>query len=169
MARTPGEETGNAAAAFEQYYDLGEKRSLELLARTIYKNQSNTTPAEITILGKLKKWSSKYDWQKQLVARERVVAEERRKKLEKEIEAMNERQAMIGTTQQSRALKQVEELIKNEKFGALATVNLLKLAIEVEREARGASISKVELSGPEGGPIQTNGIAIYLPQKDEEK
>ena len=122
-----------------------------------------------TILSQLKRWSSKYDWQKQIVQRERALAEEKRKKLEKEIDAMNERQAMIGTTQQARAIKQIEALIAAEKFGSIASVNLLKLALEAEREARGASISKVEVTGKDGGPIATSGIAIYLPKKDAEK
>src|SRR5256885_5178168 len=170
MSRKKGEETVNAAVAFEQYYDLGEKRSLELLAQNLYKKQSKDIPNVATILSQLKKWSARYDWQKQIIQRERAIADEKRKKSEKDIEAMNERQAMIGTTQQAKAIKQIEELIKAEKLGAIATVNLLKLAIEVEREARGANTQKVELAGKDGGPLEISGqVVLYLPKKDKER
>jgi hypothetical protein len=121
----------------------------------------------------LYEWSVKHSWQQRVKAYDEQqitkAAKARLKKLEEEVDAMNARQAMIGTTQQSRALKQIEALIEAKKFGSVASVSLLKLAIDVEREARGASVSKLEISGPNSGPIQTNGIAIYLPQKDEEK
>jgi len=169
-------ETPESALSFEHYYSLGEDRTLLLLAQRtredlIKKNQEDTKPipTEATLLSRYKKWSTEHKWQERIIVRDRQKAEEKRKKLEKEIDAMNDRQAMIGTTQQARAIKQIEALIAAEKFGALASVTLLKLALEAEREARGASISKIELTGAGGGPIETSGIAIYLPKKDEEK
>ena len=75
---------------------------------------------------------------------------------------MNARQAIIGTSQQARALKMIEDLIASEKFTANAAVMLLRLAVEIEREARGANISKVEVTGANEGPIQVSGaISIY--------
>ncbi|HEX3640184.1 MAG TPA: hypothetical protein VHV10_02720 [Ktedonobacteraceae bacterium] len=167
-------ETPPAAAAFLEYCYLGPDRSLTKLAEVIKAKRRQSDGKATVRLRTLEEWSSKYQW----VARAKKfdqeqiakVAEEKMKKLEKEVDLMNERQALIGTTQQARAIKQIEELIKAEKFGALASVSLLKLALEAEREARGASIvQKIELAGKDGGPIQTSGIAIYLPKKGEER
>ncbi len=68
----------------------------------------------------------------------------------------------------SKAIEQINRLIDAEAFGSIATVSLLKLAIDTERLARGESTTqKIELTGKDGGPVETSGnVAIYLPKKN---
>jgi hypothetical protein len=158
------EETTKSAYAYAQYEALGPGRSLAKLCDVLGKSSG--------YVRQLETWSSQFQWQARAKAYDTVQiakeAEERRRKRDEAIEAMNERQALIGTTQQSRALKMIDELIKADKFGSYAAVQLLKLALEVEREARGANVAKVEVTGKDAGPIAISGIAIYLPQKGPE-
>jgi len=146
------EESSKALTAYTEYEALGPGRSLAKLCEALGKSSGYTRQLET--------WSSQFHWQTRTKAYDAVQIAK---------EAMNERQALIGTTQQSRALKMIDELIKTEKFGSYAAVQLLKLAIEVERLARGApSTQHIKLTGKDNGPIQTSGIAIYLPQKGPE-
>lgn len=140
-------ETPAAVAAFEQYYDLGEDRSLELLAKQLYQKQAKPIPSVATHLSRLKKWSAAHGWQARLLIREQEEAEKARKKKAKAIERMNERHVLIGTTQQAKAIKQIEALIEAKKFGSQASVQLLKLATDLERLALGAPTDHTEVSG----------------------
>jgi hypothetical protein len=146
-------ETPEASLAFEQYYDLGEDRSLALLAQKkrqeiIAENQDATRkiPTEAALLTNLKKWSSEHKWQERVIARDRASAERERRKRDKAIEAMNERHAMIGTTQQAKAIKQIEALIEAKSFGSMAAVQLLKMATDLERLARGAPTEEISVT-----------------------
>jgi hypothetical protein len=147
-ANDPNNETNKAHAAFVKYCGLGPDRSLAKLAAEMGKPGSTRTFEE---------WSRKFNWQKR--AREydaeilQKEADEKERKRQKEIDRMNERHALIGTTQQNKAIKQIEKLIDAEKFGSLASVQLLKLAIEVERGARELPDQKIEIAGKDGGPI----------------
>jgi hypothetical protein len=64
-----------------------------------------------------------------------------------------------------RAVKQIEELIKAQKFGSQAAVQLLKVSTDLERLARGAATDRQEITGLAGAPFQT---IFYLPKVDEE-
>src|SRR5215469_2051034 len=137
-------ESPEAARAFEQYYDLGEDRTLLLLAQKRLqviqkKNQEATKrlPTEAALLTVVKRWSSDHKWQERIIARDKTEAEKARKKRDKAIEAMNERHALIATTQQARAIEQIKALIEAKAFGSVAAVQLLRLATDLERLARG--------------------------------
>jgi hypothetical protein len=168
----PHKESTKAAEAYIAYCALGSGRSLAKLAKVLGKSEGYAT--------QLERWSAAHNWQErvrkydqaQLEELERKAAEEaseKRKKREAEIESMNARHAQIGVTQQLKALEQIKHLIDTDEFGAIASVNLLKLATDLERIARGENPNKIELTGKDGGPILPSGakIAIYLPQKDE--
>ncbi len=155
-------ETPQAAKAFEQYYLLGDERTLAKLAHDIYgqnHESASVVPNQETfqnisgILSQLKKWSAAHKWQERVIERDRAAFYRLEKKLERDRERMNERHAAIGTTQQKKALEQIDALITAHAFGALATVQLLKLATELERLARGGDSKKIEMSGKDGGPI----------------
>jgi hypothetical protein len=167
-------ETPAAAKAFEQYYDLGDDRSLEMLARRMHQesldaqseNQDGTkhVPSVTGILSQLKKWSSSHEWQDRIVAKERAYAEQERKKKQKDIDKMNERHAQIGVTQQARALEQIKALMEAKSFGSMATVQLLKLSTDLERLARGAATDRQELTGKDGSPLETGqSVVVYIP------
>jgi hypothetical protein len=154
-------ETPEAARAFEEYYDLGEDRTLLLLARKrlqemITKNQDTTKklPTTATILANIKKWSTEHKWQERIVVRDRAQAEKERKKRLKAIQAMNERHALIGTTQQAKSLEQIKVLMESKAFGSMAVVSLLKLALDTERIARGMPTEQVALTDKDGGAIE---------------
>lgn len=151
-------ETSIAFRAFERYYDLGDGRTLEKLAYQIQADQKQTKsrPKEQTIptiLAQLKKWSVAHGWQDRIIERDRAEAEKEREKRNKAIQAMNERHALIGTTQQARAIEQIKTLIDAKSFGSMAAVQLLKLAIETERLARGVPTEQVAVTGKDGEPV----------------
>jgi hypothetical protein len=90
-------------------------------------------------------------------------------KLNAAIEAMNARHIQIALAEQRKAIEQINVLIESKKFGATAAVQLLRLAVDLERMARGAAVQRLEVSGKDGGPIAFNGVvSIYLPAKDPE-
>lgn len=156
MSEQPMRETPDAVKAFEEYYDLGDGRSLDLLAQQRYQRQAKPKPTVPTILSRLKVWSSAHHWQDRLVQREQEEAEKARKKRTRQVEKMNERHILIGTTQQAKAIKQIEALIEAKKFGSQATMQLLKLATDLERLALGAATERTELTGKDGGPLDTH-------------
>jgi hypothetical protein len=146
-----GKETAKAKHAYELYAAQGFDRSLPALAVHLGKK-----PAYARML---QKWAKQFHWSERLKEydTEQIEKEKerQRKKKEEEIERMNERHAAIGTTQQVKALEQIKTLMEAKAFGSLAAVQLLRLAIEVERNARGESaIQKLEIGGKDGGPIE---------------
>lgn len=59
---------------------------------------------------------------------------------------------------------------KEAKFndGLYEKIDRYLASIAAEKGER-VKLTKSELTGKDGGPIETSGIAVYLPQKDEEK
>lgn len=138
-------ESPKAAAAFREYCALGPGRSLAKLAEKIGKSSGYTRQLET--------WSSAFGWVARAGQYDAERDAEKLRKREEAIDAMNERHALIGTTQQARAIKQIEELITAKNLGSQASVQLLKLALDVERIARGAATERAELTGKDGGPL----------------
>lgn len=161
-------ETPKAAAAYEEYAAMGPSRSLRKLAEKL--NQTNSKPiaTEATLMA----WSSEHGWQERVKLYDAERIEEKRRKQEAEIEKMNERHALIGTSQQARAIEQIKNLIEAKAFGSMAAVQLLKLATDLERVARGAATERTEQTGLNGGPLLVGGevgfYPVQLPKKDEQ-
>jgi hypothetical protein len=154
-------ETPPAAQAFEQYYDLGDDRSLIVLAQAIQADQKQTKsrPKEQaipTILAQLKKWSTKHQWQERVKMRDMERAEAKRKKRDADIEAMDERHARIGTSLQLKGLKRADELLELSKADMSEAIRMIKLGTDLERVARGAPTDhrREEHVGDGGGPIE---------------
>jgi len=145
-------ETPPAAAAYHEYAALGADRSLRKLSEVLRQSQGKVKAG----LDTLERWSSAHHWQARVTAFDAARIEERRCKHDADIERMNERHAAIGTTQQAQALKQLAHLAEIGKLGSQASVMLLKLAIDVERTARGepTTVERHEQTGAGGGPIQ---------------
>lgn len=160
MSDEQKQETPKAYAAFLEYCALGPVRSLEKLATT-WKTYGKPTAN----LRQLETWSSAHKWQDRVKLYDAERAEEKRLKNEAAIDAMNERQALMGMEQQERAVAQIEELMQAKSFGSIAAVQLLKMATELERLARGADSNKMKIE--HSGSIETTGrIAIVLPPKN---
>lgn len=141
----PTKETAKAYAAFVEYCALGPARSLSKLS------ESNQQYAKSIPL--LKRWSSEHNWQERVKQYDAERAEEKRLKHDAEIEEMNQRHAEMGMTQQERALEQIKKLMAAKSFGSMAAVQLLKLATDVERLARGEPTEHTSLTGKDGGPV----------------
>lgn len=144
-------ETPQAAQAFEDYYNLGDDRSIRKLAES---NQKY-----IKSVSKLLKWSTEHGWQERVKARDRERAEDKRKKHDAEIQAMNERHAKIGTNLQLKGLGQLEELLKSGGVNASEAIRMIKQGMDAERVARGEPTERTEQT------VNTSGVGIYLPQK----
>lgn len=158
-------ETARARAAFERYCSLGLSRTfVELRAALL--EEWGSAGLDVPAMNTIEIWSAKHNWQARVVEYEskqaekaRIAeakeAERKRKKREKELEDMNERHALLGVTQQQKAIEQINALIKARKFGSQAVVTLLKLATDLERIARGANTeaSRVEVAGDAERPL----------------
>lgn len=164
MSGKTARETPKALAAFHEYCLLGPTRSLRKLAE---KQDKDGTKAG-QIFKQLGEWSSTHHWQERVKEYDAARAEEKRIKQDAEIEAMNARHAQIGVTQQAKALKQIEALIEAKSFGSQAVVQLLKLATDLERIARGAPTKIEEVTGKDGGPIQVQRNTDLAALNDEE-
>lgn len=167
-------ETPDASLAFERYYDLGEDRTLVMLARVMHQelNQTHTKPipTEATLLSRFKKWSTEHSWQERVIERDRTQIEEHRRKRLKAVDQMNDEHALLGRTQALRAVKQIEELISTKKFNAQSAVQLFKCATALERLARGAATEVLQHQGENGGPIiiKTEWGSVKLTGGEEE-
>lgn len=143
-------ETPAAAAAFAEYCALGPDRSLRKLVDKVSTN-----------LAQLGIWSRNHSWQERVAQYDIAQIKERERKKQADIEKMNERHAQIGITQQARAIKQIEELIAAKKFGSQASVQLLKLATDLERLARGEPTERTAVKGD----ISVEGFKELLMQR----
>jgi len=130
-------ESTKAAAAYYAYEALGDSRSLRKLAEQMQPEIGKRSAK----LRQLETWSASYGWQDRIKAFDADRAAERRRAEVDALRKMNDRMAQIGVTQQSVALKQIQTLISDGKFGSQASVALLKLATDLERLSRGAATS----------------------------
>ena len=153
-------ETPKAAAAYAEYAAMGPARSLAKLYEQLRQINGKAT----VTLRTLQEWSSAHNWQVRVKEHDAAIIAEKEARKLADIEKMNERQAMIGTTHQARAISQIERLMADGRFGSQAAVMLLKLAIDVERTARDAptAIERHEQTGKDGGPIAVTADARAL-------
>lgn len=136
-------ETPKAAAAFDEYCLLGPARSLRKLAEKLKQTNSKPIATEATLMV----WSSEHRWQERVREYDVERAKEKRLKHDADIEAMDERHAILGVKQQKKAAKLIKKLIDNEEFTPSSAVQLLKLSTDLERLARGAPTEHIEQSG----------------------
>lgn len=154
-------ETPRAAAAFDEYCLLGPGRSLRKLAEKLKQTHSKPIATESTLMA----WSTEHNWQERVKLYDKERIDEKRRKQEAEIDRMNEEHALLGRTQALRAVKQIEELIKAQKFGSQATVQLFKVSTDLERLARGGVTERSEVTGAESGLVQA---IFYMPKVDRD-
>jgi hypothetical protein len=128
-------ESAKARAAYAAYEAMGPDRSLAKLAQTYGKSTSYKR--------QLERWSSQFHWPARVAEYEQLQLAQRRRKREHELEVMNDEHAIYGRTQALRAIQQIERLIREQKFGSQAAVQLLKVATDLERMSRGASTARV--------------------------
>jgi ethanolamine ammonia-lyase large subunit len=152
-------ETPKAAAAFEEYAAMGPSRSLRKLAE---KHSESTAKAQ-QISRQLAEWSSAHRWQERVRRYDADRIEEQRVKKDAAIEAMNEVQATLGQERTLKAIEQMDALIEARKFGSQATVQLFKVATDLERVARGAPTEHIEQSNANSA-AEWNAIRVVIMQ-----
>jgi len=152
-----------AEALFREYVAMGPDRSLLKLAVHLGKSASYKR--------RLEEMSSKYNWQARVKVEDARIAEEhrhareateaeKRRIREESVEKMNEEHALLGRTQGLRAVKQIQELIDKSRLGSQATVQLFKVATDLERVARGAETANTKVTQEQG--YNPNVLAIDL-------
>lgn len=161
-----------AEVALEAYKALGPARSLAKLAVELRQGDGKGPT-----LRTLENWSSEYGWQSAVATYDLERAKEKRYRREELLEQMNDAHVDIAQKSIKQALAHIEKLIAVDDMPAKDAVAYLKLALDTERLARGASTEAatmhVQLTGKEGEPpVSTQNLnigfyAVQLPQKDE--
>lgn len=151
-------ETAKAISAFEQYWLLGKNRSLVKLQKhlqDLWGKEGVKSPTLTT----LETWSSQHKWQDRLAKRERKyeaeAATRKRKKMEEDVDKMNDRHASIGVNAQLQALEVIKQIIDLGELNANQAITLLKMGTDLERVSRGAAtqVTKTEIAGSEAMPL----------------
>mgnify|MGYP001574482136 CR=1 FL=1 len=156
------EESSIAKAACEEYIALGPSRSLTKLCEALGRPPGyHRTLAE---------WSTRFGWVERAKAYDQEQLQRKRQARQEAIDDMNTRHAQIGITQQKNALGEIQRLITLGKFKDSALVQLLKIAADLERLARGATLDRinVELTGKDGGPVAVDRNPNLQSLTDEE-
>lgn len=178
-------ESPRARQAWADYLALGPDRSLEkLLAH--YQRRTGSVPTRQ--LSRLKRWSTDHGWQSRLAAIADAAAKEaaeaeatyRRSILEEGFGLAHERvkalkalaaELLDDVTRGGRRwlpdVKQIgsgemAERVDLERFNASEVEQLRGLLDDIARE-KGDRKAKHELTGKDGGPIQTQATVIVLP------
>lgn len=180
-----------AYTAFLDYVRLGAGRSLKTLLvhyRAEYRGQvegemgAETPPTRR--LATLETWSSKHQWQARLQAyinerahRDQVLWEERRRALQEvswqrggELLGLADRilahaPLFDGKKRRVRGQKgEPDTIVESLALKADTALKAVELAIKLQREAANVpAVVRMEHTGEHGGPIQTSGVVIYLP------
>lgn len=141
------DESAKAYQAFEVYRDMGADRSLESMHR------SGTVAAP---LDTLKKWSARHDWQARVRAFDEAAAAKASERALEDAATVRARQAQHAKAIQLRAMQKIAAMDPGDMSMGEAT-RAWQVGAEAERKALGIA-DRLEHSGPEGGPIQTQDV-----------
>lgn len=152
------QETPAALQAFEDYWALGDDRSLEGLWRQ-YKarDESGAKPGPPTVrLNTLKEWSSEHNWQDRVKARIDEEAARVRKKMQEEADQTRE---MVTTVIVTGIRRLVKELAENPNKRLLENTADLERMVKLYCQLTGQPLAeRTELSGPGGGAVEVHWI-----------
>jgi len=135
-------ESAKAKRAYLLYEGLGPDRSMAKVAE-----QLGHPPGYVRVL---EEWSRLYGWVKRASAYDEEQLERQRRERQKQIDEMNRRHIKLAIKQQENAIEVIERLkaIKGRGgLGSIAAVNLLKLAVDLERLANDAATEQIALTG----------------------
>jgi len=149
-------ETDKAYSAFREYCYMGAERSHEKLRVTLGKRQG--------YVGVFERWSSAHRWVERVAEYDvahHIGVESRL--IEEQVEDSKVRIGMVKAVR-GRLAAVLKDIFDKEGAGILQTMSLrdaaqcLKLLNDEARKELGEEpAQRVELSGPGGGPIQTDG------------
>lgn len=156
-------ESARSAAAFAVYAAMGPGRSLHKLHFEL-KSLPEWTAA-IPSERRLEMWSSKHGWQNRVKEYDIARAEERRIAREALKAQTNEAHFNLGDQAAQIAVEQINRLIESQKFGSQASVQLLKLATDLQRLALGLDRPEQQQQAPAGIQIiiETDNAPVRIP------
>lgn len=135
-------ESSKAKRACDLYVSMGPDRSIAKVAE-----QLGHPPGYVRTL---EEWSRLHGWVKRASAYDEEQLERQRRERQKQIDEMNKRHIKLAVKQQENAIEVIERLksIKGKGgLGSIAAVNLLKLAVDLERLANDAATEQIALTG----------------------
>jgi hypothetical protein len=143
-------ESSRAYAAFVAYVNMGPDRSL----RKMRAEWGQTAGRKPIALSSLERWSSAHDWVGRVAAIEQAEAEKVRK-------VDLERLRLLAIRQQRVATGVIDTADAAKKITVAQAIKLLDQGVRHQLLANGSPTERTqtELSGPGGGPIQTEEAA----------
>ena len=156
------EETGKAYTAFCAYRDMGRDRSLKKTVEQLgYKGWEP-----------IRTWSSKFEWVERCSQYDAYLDGEARKLREKDILEMRDRHAKLATAMLAKAARALQKIPEDE-IKPQDVSRMVEVAYKLERLARGETTEivdgKMEHTGKDGGPIQTeSSVVFYIPENGRE-
>lgn len=157
--RQPGE-TSRAYAAFSVYRDLGPQRSLAKALAAAAKKPSNRRHWQ--------RWAAKYRWVERAQAYDDYLDRLAREKAEQERAEMAKRHAQMALLFLQRVAERMRNL-RPEELSPAELARWFRVAVEVERLARGESTSRTELMGRGGDVVRVVTKIVYPPGGDEDE
>lgn len=151
-------ETPDALQAFEDYWAMGGDRSLPKLAALYRSRTESGEPVPTVRLGTIKGWSSDHDWQARVAARIAEEAELTRKRHWERVEKQRQRYLLgieAGTVKFQQGLASGEVVLIENAADLVATG---KFYFQVAGEPLA---DRQELTGVDGGPVQTQAATIH--------
>lgn len=139
------DESAKAYQAFEVYRDMGAGRTLE-----------RTSQDATVVLPTLKRWSVSFDWQARVRAFDEAAAAKAADRALEDAATVRARQAQHAKAIQLRAMQKIASMDPGDMSMGEAT-RAWQVGAEAERKALGIA-DRLEHSGPEGGPIQTQDV-----------
>jgi hypothetical protein len=141
--RLPGE-SRQAYASFVAYRDLGEARSLVKVGQKLGKSTSL-----------LERWSARWRWVERAEAFDAFLDRQRCERAAQAVREMAERHAAEACLAQQRLVERLNRVTDADldKMTWHQVGSLLKIATQIERDARGTpDVVTQSQTGPNGGP-----------------
>jgi hypothetical protein len=120
-------ETLISYAAFQQFRDMGPRRTIAALSRR---------PDAVSALQQMRRWSCANDWFVRAAAWDAEVDRQVRLAQVEEIKAMRQRHIEIGMAAQNKGLARLAS-IPLERLTARDAISLIDLGVKIERLGRG--------------------------------
>lgn len=149
-----------AETAFAQYCAMGGRageRSLKKLARQNCVSESNFR----TLRRRYEMWSDRDDWQRRVVEYDLDQAQKKKAERDAALEKMEEEHALVARQGVLLASKRIKELMDAGEFGPYSAVQLLKVASDLERIARGGATARIEEKSER--TVNVNGSVEFYP------
>lgn len=132
----PKTESFKAKEAYRLYAALGPDRSIPKMIEV--------HPKYAKRKAQLLLWSSAFGWVERAKAYDEDQSRLRQKRRQVELDKMDEEHALIGRTHVLRAIGLIQRHIEHEETTLSNAIQLLKIASELERLARGAVTQRTE-------------------------